>query len=546
MVTGLTDVVVKLLGQLLAVPATPPTRLGPVLDSPEDLKRYLPTVVSTSELFVAFTPAQRELAIRQRLAKVRTDRNYLAESATSAGFNLSVLDRIAKVETSFKASRPFNPPLTGITGASDLSWLLQPDRGDTTVNGEQFRTLRAHTLLRQEEGMPVANRVDLSTVCEGPSAAASLLVELRRLHDVYSRFAVALRTHLETKEPVPRILALWRTEGDLNVPPSMASVKGTDVPSVAGELVELPSGRSNWRYHLGCDTPHFYTVVWLARRHSFEYESPECQQVDLTTEDNAHYLANAQFHFGIMGLDILFIPRYRDELHALPGSSSPYMTQEEWMARNWQQPGQSLDAAKSAAKAAYDARYQSLVLEERLEEQPTSNPPAWVWVVAPGDPISYTAGIVGEGARYLGRMIRKYPFLITTTPLPESLGYLTYHVGPHKVKAVFASALAASRTGNSAHAKALRASMTAVQVPNLKNVLDQIKASNTEQAINVAWNNWATVLQPVVQSGQTLQRIADYVLRASETEWRAYTDIRRNTIRYKRLLDFYTELFRSP
>jgi hypothetical protein len=99
MVTGLTDVVVKLLGQLLAVPATPPTRLGPVLDSPEDLKRYLPTVVSTSELFVAFTPAQRELAIRQRLAKVRTDRNYLAESATSAGFNLSVLDRIAKVES---------------------------------------------------------------------------------------------------------------------------------------------------------------------------------------------------------------------------------------------------------------------------------------------------------------------------------------------------------------------------------------------------------------------------------------------------------------
>jgi hypothetical protein len=39
MVTGLIDGVVKLLNQLLAVPATRPTRLGSVLDSPEDLKR---------------------------------------------------------------------------------------------------------------------------------------------------------------------------------------------------------------------------------------------------------------------------------------------------------------------------------------------------------------------------------------------------------------------------------------------------------------------------------------------------------------------------
>jgi hypothetical protein len=95
--------------------------------------------------------------------------------------------------------------------------------------------------------------------------------------------------------------------------------------------------------------------------------------------------------------------------------------------------------------------------------------------------------------------------------------------------------------------------MGAVRPPNLNNVLDQIKrATTTDEAVMVASNNWATVLQPIVQSGQTLQRIADYVLRASQAEWGAYidmsrpTDIRRNTIRYQRLFDFYTELFRSP
>jgi hypothetical protein len=567
MVNALIDGAAALLNQLLLAAAspTPPTRFGPMLTDASDIQRYLPDVNTTTDLFSGFTPEQRATAIRQRLARVKTDRGVLAESAKNAGFDLGVLDKIAAVETSFKKGAPFKPPLP-VKGADDLSRHLKLDRGDTAkVDGEQLRTERAYNLLLQEEGKPVTKPIDLAEECKGPRTAASLLLELRCLHDVYSRFGVALRTHVETKEPVPRILALWRVEGDLSVPPSMASLKGTDVPTVAGKPAELPPGRSNFQYHLGENTPHLFTLAWLARRAFFPRESLERPEVDLTKEDVARELANVQFHLVLMGLDILYKVPLTRPLPPKPSGSVITdeewkrrwlgMWQEEWLGLNWQHKGHPAVTAAEAAVTAYKDRGSSLVVEkERLPAAPGNQD---AWVVTPREPITYTTGVVGEGVLYLGRLIKRRPFLTATAgPLPEILGYLAYHRGEDKVQAVFASAMAAARTGNSAHAKALRDSMNAAQkatrVADLTRVLDEIKRVGTEEAVTLALANWDTTLRPVVESGDTLQRIANYVMRATATEWRAYheptkpTDVRRNVLRYQRLFDFYTQLFSSP
>jgi hypothetical protein len=475
--------------------------------------------LSDLELLIGVLPQlSREKAIRDGIDQVAARWATLSaapETAPTFPKLQSVRQIAAQATTAFPA---------GLEPADQLQldWHLKLDQAETGVE-EPVGTNDAFKLLKQRIA---AQPVDVSAAATGVTTAR-MLGQIRRLHDILLRFEIAARAASASGLPLPMVLALYRQEGDLAVPPARNTLTGDDRPPVPGQRgdvrVALPPGRSNFPIRNMSPRVDLRHLVWTASAEGLS---------NAGLGADARDVANVQYHILIAGLDAMVLE---------PGGMKVWATQNRPDLVSALPPA---EAARQAWKAFTD-RWADLT-------QWTSTT-GDTKAVTPRNTVRYTAGIVEEGARFLRRMRVENELVggVSADSLPDILAYLNYHayvasdpgppagsLYPRGYRAIVLSALVAA--GKSNRVPELRQAIAAGSA-QLRQELSSAEGTGA-QLFARANNAWTSLLAPFLSESGRIAQLAKFIETASTADWGGWQTHRQNVIRFKRLLDFYRAL----
>jgi hypothetical protein len=478
---------------------------------PGDPDRFLPTRSTLEATLGGLAAAAREQAVRDRLAVVAKSWTTLAARPSTQG-QTARLRQARQVA----AAMPAQPsPLAAFVPPDLALWLrLDETPGTLAGTGEQVGNDAAWSLVSAQAANPV-NPVDVSAHVGTAAAAANILVQLRRVNDIIDRFDAACRGWEDARGRLATVLALYRTEGDMLIPPSRQSLAGTDVPVAGGVRVGLPSGRTNFggaipQLAFRPDVSHAIYVADQAKAKANGYELNRVLD-----------LASFSFWVMVAGLDDMFTQ-----------GSGRGSTVKEWLALN--HPELLPDEAAKVAWDAYSLSYRTLDREVRSGCE----------VVTSDDPVLLVKNILAEGVRHM-RIVGTLEEVLggpgVSGPLPDLLQYLRFHAGKDQFQAIALSALVAARASGTVHAHPLRAAINASDAAT-KHALSTTGAT-TAATVALATAHWVPFITPFLRRPAMLDALDTFIARAGDGEWGSWKDHRSNAMRYDRLLRYYRTLF---
>jgi len=473
-------------------PLAPP--LAPLLPA----ARYLPT---QRTLAVRLTGLGR-LARRAEVEAVRLQVLARWDDAT-ADVLVDLLEPIWAVERAARAAAPAVPGDLPVEDGVTVPKILCFDLSLKASNGPALG-------LALVTGKLIAAQVDAN----GRLAAGAVL-GLRRLDDVLRRLQAADLCAQATGAELAMVLALYRTEGALAMPPSTASI-------AAG----LPSGTTGAKTRLEPRPDISHLVVLINR----------AAKPDLAS---ARAFGSAAFVLQIAGLDVLY---------------KPGVSWAAWSRRVWREATGIDNGITAQARAAQLGTGVEAVVGGMgmpVAEQ--------AWVCTVDDPVAFVALVLGEGVQLLRSLSRPHhlfgpgPALPGLPALGEGLAYLRYNLGDDQARLLLASAvravertvgprwrplrqLVATRPGLTAELAVAwkQADAVIAGLPGTPSKADIARLSSAE-----LW----PVLRPWCAEPGHLDALTDFVERATWTEWSTGWALgRANVARYRTLLAFYRRL----
>lgn len=373
----------------------------------------------------------------------------------------------------------------------------------------------------------------------GPSATEAVM-NLRRLDDVLTRILSAKAAADQTGTPLAQVLAMYRTEGDLNAPPSTASL-------AAG----VPSGTHDATTSLSPTTPEISHLVWLI----------DAAIVGSTTDLALRELALASWFVQIGGLD------------EVGGLASPrQLTFAAWSSANWLR-AMGLDASGASpadrrmrddAAVEADTRWTTLLNNTEISRPGSDTGLSTAVMVTPKSPEIMVAGILAEAVmrqRALGKTTSLVGAVKLTGPgsqMTAGLSYLHYHAGTEQMQQILASGAiaAAGTTGpryshvrsamqGSLDTAVLRAKMSKVDGNTAKlrgPVSAAEKATLETENTTLKAEMWALVVTWVTADPTRLAALGEFIETASTSQWSAWQEHRGNLSRYNVLQAYYALL----
>lgn len=336
--------------------------------------------------------------------------------------------------------------------------------------------------------------------------AADAILNLRRLDDVLVRVLAARHAAVLTTTPLEWVLAMYRTEGDLNAPPSVDSLRDG-----------VPSGTVDAKTSLN-PRPDLTHLVWLA--------------------DPAHLAGMSDAAIREFALLSWFVQiGGLDEVGGLASPRADSFT--TWSSANWIAVG-LFPAAGAVSRTAARARWDSLLATLELSRPAAGGVTAVM--VAPRDPRLLISGILQEAVvlqRRLGKaedLVSGLPAAHGLAPLTPGMSYLRYHAGVEQFKAILVSAaIVASGTAGPRYAPLRAAIRTDPALESLVDASRPLVAAMTMAELVLEW----PTLEAWLRVGGHLALLGDFVESAPAGVWDSWKDHRGNLSRYNRLVDYY-------
>lgn len=375
--------------------------------------------------------------------------------------------------------------------------------------------------------------------------AVAALRQLRRLDDVAIRWAGAGTAAIASDVPLPEVLALYRTEGNLQVPASTGSISlGVPTSSLTTPTHVVPS-----------------SVRTSVSVRPLDADHPELSPA-------------MEWMLQLAGLDHVTVKLTRDA--ALNGVSVPTFIANfaAWSAENWavHRPG-TPQATTAEARKRWDAAEALITAHTGFVDatgtrrlQPPSAPPSpdAALVATVDDPVAFVGIVLAEGAMFLRRLAGPSDVLGALPaghplrgerPGTEVYGAISYnaHMGDvmklppysrgnnaHR-EAVLVSAVAAARRSGSSRAKPLSTLVTgdaafAATVAELRLGADTDRTKDEDWPVVRAW---------LRADPARFDALAAFLERADKQDWGGFPAFRAHGSRYRRLLRFY-ERVTSP
>jgi hypothetical protein len=399
--------------------------------------------------------------------------------------------------------------------------------------------------------------------------ARRAVAELRNADNVCIRVLAARRAALRLGLPVAEVLALYRTEGDLQVPVSLPSVDQlipSTEPSPATSLAETG--------------PLIRQMVFLAK-------ATELQKGKLAAE--AASRAMEVWLLQLAGLDHLsrrifplaLTPKLLPQLARFSAANAarvPAVATLDGLVGATQR-WQSLDAGLRAflVRPHADGSREAMSISPSEPDLEADD----AVLVAPADPVDFVARVLAEGAAYLRRLGTADDVLMSDgdTPGPDDpdppalpaghplrgeflghgLAYFRYNLqvgartgSPYQAGMISAVANAAAST-NPVYQELRDAINGSDQLREIARQLDFITGEKDAALIKDLW--WANYLAPALRDPVHPERarlLAQFVATATTADWsrRSFArprpggkgSPRGNASRYQQLLNFYSRI----
>jgi hypothetical protein len=427
-----------------------------------------------------------------------------------------------------------------------LQWRmdLAQSIGITTTDPECTDTADASAVLVSQS---------VATEAADPVKATYLLLQMRCAADVYGRWEVGATlaqqllgaqtttAPLSAAQMLARILAFWRTEGDMSLPPEFDTLgrpnSSSDTPA-GTTAVGLVPGRLRWDY-IVVPKPHMYCCTWLAQALP-SVPLPNGGTVDMTVPATQYLWADSSFMVCIAGLDILFNP----DMRSAAEYPNTFPNAIDWQTLNY--------GIAAAATAANDRRGKLLTTQTfpgtnyvRLAPLGAADYKTLDAATYSGANVEYASLVVGESIRYLNRLTAGATRFSAAAAarVPEALVYLLYHTGGQS-RIMLASAVAnAVKRPSSAVAKQLLAALpsnyTDSTDPIYKSLMKIRNASTADAAQPEADSQWTANFADDFGAQDALDALDAYVRGVGDSEWKAWRVQRRNVTAYYNLYKYY-------
>lgn len=345
----------------------------------------------------------------------------------------------------------------------------------------------------------------VAAVTDTAAHATDAILNLRRLDDVLLRVLAAKHAAAITSTGLEQVLAMYRTEGNLDAPPSADSLRDG-----------IPSGTVDAKTSLN-PTPDITHLVWLADPGHFSG----------MTDDAIREFALRCWFVQIGGLD---------EIGKLPAPlASNFMA---WSSGNWTAVG-LFPAATSLAAAR--TRWDNLLATLELSRPAAGG--VMALMVVPRDPLLLISGVLQEAVVFQ-RRLGKVEDLLSGLPaghglatLTPGMSYLRYHAGVEQFQALLVSAVVrAAGTAGPKYA-ALRTAIRADAA--LSAMVDALKPTIAAMGMPDVLLRWPT-LESWLRTGMHLALLGDFIESApAGGVWNSWQEHRGNLSRYKRLIEYY-------
>ena len=482
---------------LAATPAGVPRQLPAVIKPRAGAAAFLPTRAALKHELTGLRPAARAARIDGWRTVVQAE----YDAAAAAG-RLALLARAGPAETA-QAASPVRPiPGLPHNAPGVYRYRLDLDALDGVAVGRDI----------------LKGVMTVTGAARGPQFATQAIAGLRLAHDVLLRIRIGQETAAATGATLAEVLALYRTEGNLGVPPSQASLNAGIPPATFAEASSIgPTA-----------IPDLSTGVWLADPAAFAGVMDSAGATDV---------ALAEYFLQLAGLD--------DATRAAQAAGRRFIdVYQGWSYRVWQ------DARVDNIGLAI-RRWLDLQAAGRWRTLSDASGRNLAWAVDIRDPALFTGIVVGDGVQLLRGRCSDVSLLLgpgpypagTATTLPPSMRYLIYNLSPPKARlALFSGLVAASRTTGPRWAR-LRGALAAPPgvVPRIRS-LARLDGLKDDVAVTAADRDlWPEVQSWLRQPGR-LELLTDWLEHAGTSVWNGWREPRGNVSRYLLCLDYYSRL----
>ena len=376
---------------------------------------------------------------------------------------------------------------------------------------------REHLML--DAGLTTGNRVgrDLviraimpASVSGTGARAANAIVQLRRLDDVLRRALTAQSVSTATGIPIEEVLAMYRVEGDMAMPPSRASL-------AAG----IPAGRTDAATSLNPTPDISHLVVAI-----------DPVRVSGWTDDKIKEFGLTVWFVQIGGLD---------QVGGLPyPREGPFAT---WSNNNWRRAGRTTDTL-----AAARLRWSNAKTTVDVVRQPSAGGGSTAVLAQVNNPEALVAAVLTEAALLHKRLRSIEDFLgplpaghaRAGTELSSAMGYLRYHAGTGNMQSIVLSGLVgASRAAGTPIRMAIDADVAlSAIVTLLRATIAGMDGAAVQAAAITAWptiNTW-------MAAPGNMELMSTFIETAGAGEWSGWGEHRGNLSRYRVLTEYYRGL----
>ena len=350
------------------------------------------------------------------------------------------------------------------------------------------------------------------------AAKADALIQMRRLDNIFIRLQAAKLASTAINRPIEELMALYRVEGNLGVPPSSLSLDHmipSDTPTEPSSMPFYPKsgGKHVW--------PH---LVWLAKD-IYKYGR---DILDVATDGDLYKEpAIIDWALQLCGLDewqaVYFIR-----------TKSMWDTFIEFSDLLWTRAGLS-GSNPAAAAARWDALVSNLVVKQINVNG------AIAVSVTPSDPAKFVAGILAEAQAQV--LASASISLSESTPPRSSMLYLLFHAHAAGLSVpVLTRALLEVHVTKPAAYTALLNEIEAdsdlvLLLDDLKHIRHEADTKKSRTALHGLDNSTIAWVNP-----QRLGLLTDFFETAGHNVWGSWEEHRGNMSRYMVLLDYYQRL----
>jgi len=383
----------------------------------------------------------------------------------------------------------------------------------------------------------VLGDVTLDDAAATAVTATDAVMNLRRLNDLLTRALSAEMTARATGTPLADVLALYRVEGDLAVPPTLGSLEA-GIPSDASDAAAVID-----------PFPDFNQLVWSVAPETVRDPNDPSRALD---DDKIKEIALSHWFVRIGGLNEVGLLAYPKQIDFAAWSS------RNWLAANDIDPTSMVrTAAADEASNRWTAQIDNLEVRRVTSATGLSG----AVMVVPKHTETLITGILSEAVmrhRAGGKLLNllgALPAGSARRDLTPGLAYLLCNAGEENFKLMLASAtVAASRTRaarygelQSVIAAKFPVGIASFVLSRVGELSDQLQPSLprgvrdriTAEILAFSTSLWKLMGGWLLNDARRLELLGEFMETASPTLWPSWTESRGNMSRYNVLRAYY-------